>query len=162
MTDAQRKLVLIRHAKSAWPGDADDVDRPLADRGRRDAPAVGEWLRKHVAAIELVLCSPAVRTRQTWELVAPEIPAEPTLSYDDRIYAASARELLNVIHELPPSVMTAAIVGHNPGLEDLVHLLTGEPAELKTAAIALLHSDSPWSTAAESWATDATYAKPRA
>ncbi|MCI2418835.1 histidine phosphatase family protein [Saccharopolyspora sp. K220] len=161
MTDAQRKLVLVRHAKSAWPDDTDDVDRPLADRGRRDAPAVGEWLRKHAAAIELVLCSPAVRTRQTWELAAPEIPAEPTLTYDDRIYAASARELLNVIRELPPAVMTAAIVGHNPGLEDLVQLLTGEPAELKTAAIALLCGDSPWSEVGESWATDATFAKPR-
>ncbi|QIZ33569.1 histidine phosphatase family protein [Saccharopolyspora sp. ASAGF58] len=161
MTDAQRKLVLIRHAKSSWPDDADDFDRPLADRGRRDAPEVGRWLRKHAAAIELVLCSPAARARRTWELAAPEIPAEPALKYDDRIYAASARELLAVIHEIPPAVMTAVVVGHNPGLEDLTELLTGEPAELKTAAIALLSSPAEWSEVAESWATDATYAKPR-
>ncbi|MGW3470647.1 SixA phosphatase family protein [Saccharopolyspora sp. NPDC000995] len=161
MTDAQRKLVLIRHAKSSWPDDADDFDRPLAERGRRDAPAVGRWLRKHAAAIELVLCSPAVRARRTWELAAPEIPAEPALKFDDRIYAASARELLAVIREIPPAVMTAVVVGHNPGLEDLTELLTGEPAELKTAAIALLSSPAEWSEVAESWATDAAYAKLR-
>ncbi|MDA3624146.1 histidine phosphatase family protein [Saccharopolyspora oryzae] len=161
MVDAQRKLVLIRHAKSAWPDDADDFDRPLATRGRRDAPAVGHWLRDHAAAIELVLCSPAIRARQTWELAAPEIPAEPKLKYDDRIYVASARELLSVIHEIPPTVMTAAVIGHNPGLEDLVSLLTGEPAVLKTAAIAVLSTPNPWSAIGENCATAVEFAKPR-
>lgn len=161
MVEAQRKLVLIRHAKSAWPGDVDDFDRPLTDRGRRDAPAVGQWLRKHKLPIELVLCSPAIRARQTWELAAPEIQAEPVLKYDGRIYAASARELLAVIREVPVTVMTAVVVGHNPGLEDLVQLLTGEPAELKTASIAVLASSAPWSEVGESWATVETFAKPR-
>ncbi|MGW5644520.1 SixA phosphatase family protein [Saccharopolyspora sp. NPDC003752] len=161
MTEAERKLVLIRHAKSAWPDDVDDFDRPLTERGLRDAPAVGRWLREHAAAVEIVLCSPAVRARRTWDLAAQEIPAEPVLKHDDRIYAASARELLAVIREIPPAVMTAVVIGHNPGLEDLAGLLTGEPAELKTAAIALLSSAAEWSEVAESWASAATYAKPR-
>jgi phosphohistidine phosphatase len=161
MAEAQRKLVLIRHAKSAWPDDVDDSDRPLADRGRRDAPAVGQWLRKRGLPIELVLCSPAVRARRTWELAAPEVPAEPVLKHDDRIYAASARELLAVIREVPTAVMTVVVVGHNPGLEDLAQLLTGEPAELKTASIAILASSAPWSEVGESWATVETFAKPR-
>ncbi|MDA3644442.1 histidine phosphatase family protein [Saccharopolyspora indica] len=161
MVEAQRELVLIRHAKSAWPDDADDFDRPLAERGRRDAPALGRWLRKHAAAIELVLCSPAARARQTWELAAREIPAEPVVKHDDRIYVASARELLAVVHEIPTTVMTAAVIGHNPGLEDLVSLLTGEPVVLKTAAIAVLRTQSPWSAIGESCATAAEFAKPR-
>ncbi|MBB5156765.1 SixA phosphatase family protein [Saccharopolyspora phatthalungensis] len=161
MIDVQRRLVLIRHAKSAWPDDVDDSDRPLTERGRRDAPAAGRWLRENAAAIEFVLCSPAVRARQTWALAAPEIPAEPKVKYDDRIYAASARELLAVIREIPSTVMTAAVVGHNPGLEDLVQLLTDEPAELKTAAIALLSSPAAWSEVGQSWAAGATYVKPR-
>ncbi|MER7011938.1 histidine phosphatase family protein [Saccharopolyspora sp. NPDC000359] len=161
MVDAQRKLVVVRHAKSAWPDDADDVDRPLTDRGRRDAPALGRWLREHAAAIELVLCSPAVRARRTWELAAPEVPAEPVLKHDDRIYAASARELLSVVHEIPPAVMTAAVVGHNPGLEDLVGLLTGEPVVLKTAAVAVLATEAPWAEVGEDCATAVEFAKPR-
>ncbi|SEF91414.1 phosphohistidine phosphatase [Saccharopolyspora kobensis] len=161
MVDAQRELVLIRHAKSAWPDDADDFDRPLAERGRRDAPALGRWLRKHAAAVELVLCSPATRARQTWELAAPEIPAEPVVTHDDRIYVASARELLLVVHEIPKTVMTAAVIGHNPGLEDLVSLLTGEPAVLKTAAVAVLSTPSPWSAIGENSATAVEFAKPR-
>ncbi|GAA0518120.1 phosphohistidine phosphatase [Saccharopolyspora subtropica] len=152
MAEAQRRLVVIRHAKSARPADVEDFDRPLADRGRRDAPVVGRWLRKHSVPVELVLCSPARRTRETWELVAPEIPVRPTVRYDDRLYAASASQLLDVIRELPPLVMTAALIGHNPGLEDLVHLLTGKPAELKTAAIAMLSTHAPWSEAGEHWA----------
>ncbi|MGW1680951.1 SixA phosphatase family protein [Saccharopolyspora sp. NPDC002376] len=161
MVDAERKLVLIRHAKSAWPDDADDFDRPLSDRGRRDAPAVGHWLRDNAAAIELVLCSPAIRARRTWELAAPEIPAEPRLKYDDRIYAASARELLAVLREVPPTVMTAAVIGHNPGLEDLVSLLTDEPAVLKTAAVAVLGLQCPWASVGPDCATAVDFAKPR-
>lgn len=161
MVNARRKLVLVRHAKAARPDDVDDIDRPLSARGRRDAPEVGRWLREHAAAIELVLCSPAVRTRRTWQLAAPEVPAEPNVKHDDRVYAASARALLAVVHEIPPAVMTAAVVGHNPGLEDLVDLLTGQPAELKTAAVAVLGVDVPWAEVGADSATTLDLATPR-
>lgn len=161
MVDAQRRLVLIRHAKSAWPDDTDDFDRPLAERGRHDAPALGHWLRKHAAAIELVLCSPAARARQTWALAAREIPAEPVVKHDDRIYVASARELLAVVHEIPATVLTAAVIGHNPGLEDLISLLTGETAVLKTTSVAVLETPAPWPAVGENCATAVEFAKPR-
>ncbi|MFC7343557.1 SixA phosphatase family protein [Saccharopolyspora griseoalba] len=161
MADARRKLLLIRHAKSAHPDGLDDFERPLAHRGERDAPAVGRWLRENAHAVETVRCSPATRTRQTWDLIAPEVPAEPVVSFDERIYAATARGLLTVVREMPVNAMTVALVGHNPGLEDLVHLLTGEHVELKTAAVAMLCSEREWADADESWAAAATFAKPR-
>ncbi|RRO14287.1 histidine phosphatase family protein [Saccharopolyspora rhizosphaerae] len=161
MTNARRKLILIRHAKSAHPDGAEDFDRPLADRGRRDAPAVGRWLRDNAYAIEAVRCSPALRTRQTWELARTHIPAEPQVRFDERIYDATAQRLLEIVRELPVHAMTAALVGHNPGLEDLVHLLTGEPVQLKTSAVALLSSERTWAEVGESWTCASTFAKPR-
>lgn len=161
MTNARRKLILVRHAKSAHPDGVEDFDRPLAERGRRDAPAVGRWLRDNAYAIEVVRCSPALRTRETWELAGANIPAGPQVSFDERVYDATAHELLSLVRELPVTAMTAAIVGHNPGLEDLVHLLTGESVELKTSAVALLSSERAWAGAAESWTCASTFAKPR-
>src|SRR5438067_13086796 len=98
-----RTLVVFRHAKSAWPEDIPDAQRPLAERGRRDAPAAGRWLRKHVGQIDLVVCSPAVRARQTWELAVDKLKAEPppAVREDERVYAASAVTLLEVSRELP-------------------------------------------------------------
>ncbi|MDI2029361.1 histidine phosphatase family protein [Saccharopolyspora sp. TS4A08] len=161
MTNARRKLILIRHAKSAHPEGVEDFDRPLGERGRRDAPAVGRWLRENAYAIEAVRCSPALRTRQTWELVGAHIPAEPQVSYDDRLYGGTAHQLLSIVREMPVTAMTTVIVGHNPGLEDLVHLLTGESVELKTSAVALLSSERGWADADESWTCASTFAKPR-
>ncbi|GAA4864887.1 SixA phosphatase family protein [Saccharopolyspora rosea] len=161
MVDARRKLVLLRHAKAAAPDDVADFERPLAKRGTLDAPAAGRWLRDNVPAIEVVACSPATRARRTWELAAPEIPAAPDVRYDERIYAATAHQLLDVVRALPGPVMTAVLVGHNPGLEDLVRLLTGQRAELKTAGIAVLSTAATWSEAGESWAEADDFAKPR-
>lgn len=161
MVDARRKLILIRHAKSAHPDGVEDAERPLSRRGERDAPEVGRWLRENAYAIEAVHCSPAVRTRRTWELVQQGIPAEPQVTFDERVYDASAQDLLAVVREMPVNAMTVAIVGHNPGLEDLVHILTGEHVELKTAAVALLCSERAWAEASESWASSSTFAKPR-
>ncbi|GAA2344428.1 histidine phosphatase family protein [Saccharopolyspora halophila] len=161
MADARRKLILIRHAKSAHPDGVDDIERPLASRGEKDAPAVGRWLRENAHAIEDVHCSPATRTRQTWELIQSKLPAGPVVNFDERIYEASGTELLTVVREMPVNAMTVAIIGHNPGLEDLVQLLTGEHVELKTATVALLHSEQGWADADESWASASTFAKPR-
>jgi phosphohistidine phosphatase len=112
-----RQLVLIRHAKA---GDAaTDRDRPLADRGVAEAPAVGRWLAQRRIAPDRVVVSPARRARQTWELAAAELgpTAEPVL--DDRVYRNTAEDLLEIIRETPAAVTTLAIVGHNPGIQDL-------------------------------------------
>jgi phosphohistidine phosphatase len=147
-----RTLILLRHAKSAWPPETPDALRPLAERGRRDAPAVGQWLRAHINTIDLVVCSPAVRAAQTWELAAAQLATTPSFRDEERIYAASAAELLAVVRELPERASTAALVGHNPGLEDLLALLTGAEEPLKTSAIAVITTPVGWESARpDSW-----------
>lgn len=139
-----RTLILLRHAKSAWPEGIPDVQRPLSGRGRRDAPAAGRWLRKNLAKIDLVLCSPAVRAVHTWDLASAQLEAMPRFSHDERLYGASAGELLRVTQELPHKASTVVLVGHNPGLEDFLELLTGTAEVLKTSAIAVMSTQVTW------------------
>ena len=127
------ELLLLRHAKSDWGTNAADLDRPLAKRGRRQAPEAGRWLAEHGPAIELAVVSPARRARETWELVAAELGSTPEARVDRRLYFDSPAE---VLADLPAGVRAAVLVGHNPDLEDLVHRLTGEYAEMVTSAIA--------------------------
>ncbi|MDQ2882434.1 MAG: histidine phosphatase family protein [Actinomycetota bacterium] len=156
-----RTLILLRHAKSAWPADTADVARPLAARGLRDAPAVGRWLHAQAFKIDQVVCSPAVRAAQTWDLVAVHLDAIPRVRHDERLYDASAQDLLTVIQELPRSASTAVLVGHNPGLEDILTLLTGLAEPLKTSAVAVITTVLSWELAhPRSW-TVATLATPR-
>jgi phosphohistidine phosphatase len=150
---AERTLVLLRHAKSAWPDGVADEDRPLADRGRRDAPAAGWWLAQHRPDIDLVVCSPALRTRQTWALVAAELVGTPVFRVDSRCYEASARGLLSVVRELPDDVATVLLVGHSPGLAVLVHTLSGADVQLKTSAVVVLRGQGDWAGAGPKWAT---------
>src|SRR5262245_47283983 len=98
---ADRTLVLLRHAKSDWDTHEPDVRRPLAGRGRRQAPEAGRWLAEHLDPIDLAVVSPAVRARSTWELASAELGAVPETREDDRVYAASGPELLDVVRELP-------------------------------------------------------------
>lgn len=140
------RLILLRHAKSDWSGDHADVDRPLAKRGLRQAPEAGQWLAGHAGEIELALVSPAERARHTWELASAEIGAVP-MQRDDRLYTFSAHDLLAVVRTLPEPVGTAALVGHNPGLEDLASHLTGEYVELPTSAIAVIELAGRWADA---------------
>lgn len=123
-------LMLLRHAKSSWDNLAEaDLDRPLARRGRKAAPAMGaEIARRHLLP-ELVLCSSAARTRQTLDLVLATWPApHPEVVFDDAIYMASAEELLQQVHlaaRRAPAPARIMIVGHNPGMEDFAADLTG-------------------------------------
>jgi len=147
MVETQRHLVLLRHAKSAWPDAVPDRSRPLTDRGRRDASAAGRWLREHLGKLDAVVCSPAERARQTWALVAAELDAPPDVHEDDRIYGAAPAVLLEVVRDLPDAVTTALLVGHNPGMEDLVALLSDEEREMKTASLAVLTWTGGWAGA---------------
>ena len=143
-TAAQRRLVILRHAKSAWPEGVPDRERPLNKRGRRDAGAAGNWLREHVGRIDAVACSPAARTRQTWEIVAAELIEPPTPTIDDRIYAARPDVLLAVVRDLPDTASSAVLVGHNPGVEELVTMLSGEEPGMSTSAVAVLTWTGSW------------------
>jgi phosphohistidine phosphatase len=150
-SDTIRQLILLRHAKSDWP-DVPDRDRPLAKRGRRDAPRMGRWLHEHGYQPDVVVCSAARRTRQTWDLVAPELGGSPEVRFEPRAYAASALTLLYLAQELPGRYRTALLIGHNPGLSELAGSLAAPPAgngsqpgiSLPTAAVAVLEFPGDW------------------
>jgi phosphohistidine phosphatase len=151
-------LVVLRHAKSAWPDGVPDLERPLGERGRRDAPAAGRWLNENVPKVDLVLCSPAKRARETWEHASAELPTRPPVQVTSKIYDGP---VLQVVQELPADIRTALIVGHNPDLQDLVEQLSGEAAEFKTSTIAVLESAQSWKTAGDQWARLVTLVTPR-
>jgi len=150
-----RRLLLLRHAKSSWnQGNLDDAARPLAPRGRRAAPLMGRLIRGRKLVPDLVLCSTAVRARQTLELVTAEWErmAGPGARSELRtsLYLASAAELLSAVKRLDDDIERAMIVGHNPGMASLASLLatTGDTEALKvmamkfpTAALAVIEFD---------------------
>jgi len=144
-----RRLILLRHAKSDWP-DVPDRDRPLAKRGRRDAPKIGRWLREHAYVPEVVICSDARRARQTWDRVARELGGSPSVTFEPRAYAASATTLLYLVMELPATSRTALLIGHNPGVSELATSLAlppdGDDAPIRfpTAAVAVLDFPGDW------------------
>ncbi|MFR9731750.1 SixA phosphatase family protein [Saccharopolyspora sp. MS10] len=157
-----RTLVVCRHAKSAWPDDVeDDFARPLTERGERDAPEAGRWLAEKVPDIGFVLCSPAKRARRTWQLISG-VTGKAETRHDKRLYGATAGELIAVLNEVPDEAGTALLVGHNPGLEDLVAVLTGAPHQLRTAEIAVLSGTGSWSQVEPGWASLRDTATPRA
>ncbi len=98
--DSTRTIVLLRHAKADWPS-VPDHERPLADRGRLDAPAAGRRFTDDGIAPDLALCSTAARTRETWKLVAHELPHRPRTVYEERLYDASLGELLALLERDP-------------------------------------------------------------
>ncbi len=143
----ERTLILLRHAKSDWSGDETDIARPLASRGRRQAPDAGRWLASNFGGVDLAIVSPAKRARSTWDLVAAELDVLPRRRIDDRVYTASGQELLAVVRELSDNVGTVVLVGHNPGIEDLASFLTGESVAMPTSALAVITVPGLWATA---------------
>lgn len=175
-----RRLVVLRHAKSAYPPGVPDHDRPLAPRGVADAQAAGRWLSEHVGLPDHVVVSTARRARGTWTLAAAQLgyigaagydaDSPGPLTIDPRVYDAAPRTLLEVVRELPDRVGTAVLVGHNPGCELLVDLLAGERDEeaaraiavkYPTSGIAVLEHDLPWAVLGERTARLAAFAVPR-
>jgi phosphohistidine phosphatase len=133
-----KTLLVLRHAKSSWDDqNLDDHDRPLNARGERDAPRMGRLARKKRLSVELIISSDALRARLTAEAVADAIGYGDQILLDPRLYHASAADILAVLRSaVDDNVTTVMIVGHNPGLEDLVARLTGDPEGLPTAALA--------------------------
>lgn len=133
---AMRRLMLLRHAKSSWPANTADRDRPLAVRGREAAPVMGSYLAEELLLPDLVLISPAKRTVETWELVRPMLPEKPGTHFEPRIYEAPAERLLKVVQEADPHVRTLLLIGHNPGFEELAAKLTGHGDRYAAARMA--------------------------
>lgn len=161
MTDTpvkERTLVLLRHAKAEQPTrDGPDVARPLAARGRADAAAAGAWLARQGLLPDVVLCSTAVRTRQTWHHVqlggtgsppegGPAGPA-PAVRYEPDAYEAHPEDLLSLIRRVTPSATTVLLVAHNPGISLLSELLDprgADPEGLRTSGLAVHRTAVPW------------------
>jgi len=150
---SERTLILFRHAKSDWSGQEPDIDRPLAERGRRQAPRAGLWLAHNIDRIDLAVVSPSNRTRSTWKLAAAEFDSPPPVRTDEGVYAASASQLLGVVRALPDDAATVVLVGHNPGLEDFLSFLIGKRISMPTSAIAVIGLDGSWSNAGPSTGT---------
>jgi phosphohistidine phosphatase len=130
---AVRRLYLLRHAKSSWDNEAlRDRDRPLAPRGRRAARRIARWAGKHDVRPQLVVSSSAVRARETLQGVLPGL-GKPEIWIEVTLYAASAETLLERVRALPDEAETAMLVGHNPGIGDLLLLLSA-PGELRERA----------------------------
>jgi phosphohistidine phosphatase len=157
----ERTLVVIRHAKSDWGQEVPDSDRPLNDRGRREAPGIGRWLADHVEGLDLVICSPATRARQTWRLAAERYAPTLRARYDERVYGAGPRELMSVLEEVDDTVASAGLIGHNPGVSELVETLTGERVEMRTSAVAVLRWEGAWADVWSRRAALVTHATPR-
>lgn len=132
-----RTLYLLRHAKSSW-NDASlrDFDRPLKERGREAAKQIGKHLASEKLNLPLVISSPALRTRETAYFVVESLGLSVEGSYDDRIYEASLRDLLQVVSEISDDNHVVILIGHNPGLEELLAFLTGEGRRMPTCALA--------------------------
>jgi phosphohistidine phosphatase len=167
----RRRLLLLRHAKSAWP-DVADHERPLAGRGRRDAPAAGRWMRETGSVPDHVICSTAQRARQTWQLAAAELGACPHVRFDERVYGATAGQLLDLARETPPGAGTLLIVGHDPAMPELALSLASADAgeegaldrvrlKFPTAALAVLTFTGGWPGLSPGHARLACFVVPR-
>lgn len=131
-------LSLLRHAKSSWeqPG-ADDYDRPLAERGLKAAPVMGAYIASHGLRPDLILCSAAVRTRATLDLVMPFFdPAPPALAYEDALYLATASQLLARLRNISTRWSKVMMIGHNPGFHDFAMALTANTTSPQAIALA--------------------------
>ncbi len=119
-----RRLMLLRHAKSdSSPAHPRDHERPLSAAGRETAPQIADYLAKHALDPDLVVCSTAVRARETVDRGASAFERKPRIIYDSRVYNADPDKLLNVVQETPDTVHTLLLVGHNPGLQCFAGLL---------------------------------------
>lgn len=149
----KRELLILRHAKSDWETEAaSDFDRPLATRGKLDAPRIGAWLKREGLSPDDILCSPAKRARQTALRVAKTVGiAKGTITWDGALYAASLGDLLAALGRVRRRSQRVMLVGHNPGLEELLQFLGGSSTPyypdgklLPTATLARLEMPKDW------------------
>src|SRR5687767_5242717 len=132
-----KTLLVLRHAKSSWNDSAlGDHERPLNERGRRDGPRMGQLIREYGLIPDVVISSDAERAQLTARAVAEAARYEGEILLEPRLYLASPADILLQLRTVRENAETIMIVGHNPGLEELVEQLTGERQDLPTAALA--------------------------
>ena len=150
MSDDERTLVLLRHAKSAYPDGAADHERPLAPRGQREAALAGDWLRTHLPAIDAVLCSTATRTRETLARTGIDAPVR----YVERLYDATAGTVIDEINGVTEDISVLLVIGHEPTMTEVALGLANpdtnadaaERISMKfpTSAMAVLRLNGSW------------------
>jgi phosphohistidine phosphatase len=112
-------LHLLRHAKSSWKEDVEDHERPLSRRGRDAARRIGKYLPARVGALDLVLCSSALRTRETLDLAIAKFLPRPRSIIEDELYLATRDRLMDRLRRLDEADVNVLLIGHNPGLHEL-------------------------------------------
>lgn len=171
MTSSKR-LYLLRHAKSSWDAAGlDDFDRPLNQRGRQAASAMGEQMKRRGLLPDLVLCSPAARAEETWIRVAAELPEKPPFRLLRSLYLAPPSRLLDRVRAVEESVSALLLVAHNPGLEHLAARLAGPGStatalemlsgKFPTGALACFELEGVWATLAPEGARLTVFLRPR-
>lgn len=169
-SDGVKRLILLRHAKSGDDLVERDFDRRLNRRGRRAAMRIGQWFADEGVTFDAVLASPAQRVRETIEAVEQGIGFALEPKFEPRIYLASAATLLEVVQGADDSASRLLLIGHNPGLEDLVLLLVGDgdalraeaEAKYPTATVAVLDCDvDRWADLDEARAHLTAFVRPR-
>jgi phosphohistidine phosphatase len=164
-----KRLYLLRHAKSSWDDPTlADRDRPLAPRGRRAAKVMAKHLGRKGIAPDLVLCSPSTRTRETLKRLAPGVGKNADVRIEPKLYASSAADLLEVLHEVPDKVESVMLIAHNPGVQDLALTLASAGPEIPrlsskfpTAALATLELKGTWRELAPGNAELVSLVKPK-
>lgn len=158
-----KTLYILRHAKSSRKdGNLSDIERPLNGRGRRDSKTIGDLLKKEKITPDLVLSSSAVRTRETTEIVLSAARLSTEVRYDERMYDAGAHRLLEVVRQIEKNKKSVLLVGHNPGLEEFLELLTGTVETMPTGALSkVVLKTSDWTSLAEKVGTFEWMVKPK-
>lgn len=128
-----RRLLLLRHAKSDWPDGLEDALRPLADRGRKDAPEMGKAMAAQSLIPDLALISTALRTQETWQLLSTQLGKPVSSREESALYGASERTLLDFAKAAPDEVQTLLLCAHNPGIERLANSFakSGDPDAIR-------------------------------
>jgi phosphohistidine phosphatase len=137
-----KTLMIMRHAKSSWDdASLSDFDRPLNKRGKEAAPFMGKFLAGKGLTVDLILSSPAKRAKETAELVKQAANWSTPVEFNDHIYEASPQTLYSILSKVNDELVSLMIVGHNPGMEGFVKLLTGKLVAMSTASVALVEFD---------------------
>jgi len=139
-----KTLILVRHAKSSWDdATLPDMDRPLNDRGKRDAPKMAKRLAKRYAKVHLILSSPAKRAIRTARIFSDELDYErKNIALNDRLYPGTVDDLFEIIHGLGKKLDRVMLVGHHPALSNLAHRLSSEITHMPTSAVAEFKFDA--------------------
>lgn len=146
--DGPKRLLLMRHAKAAYPDHCSDHQRPLAGRGRVDAPEMGERLAADGWVPDLVVCSDAARTVETAELVIEALGANPPLQPVASLYEAGVKDVMDVVAGTSDAVSTLLIVGHEPTMSAATGAITNKYARFSTGAVAQIELDGGWDSVA--------------